>query len=583
MGFFGFKRKMNGMIKLGSEAADFVHDVMTRIKLPDSYAETARRFYVPLAQRIERLVQKLDHVPVVGINGGQGTGKSTCSELVAGILGQRGLRALVVSIDDLYLTKAARRELAEQIHPLLITRGVPGTHDMDLFRRMVSVARGESEEADLVVPRFDKGADDRSAEGSAFPPEGVDVILFEGWCVGASAQSADQLTAACNPFEQERDADGRWRTFVNDQLAGPYAEAFGLLDYLVMLKPPCFEVIYEWRGVQEERLRERLKKQGRSLSEAMNAQELAAFIAHYERLTRWMFEEMPQRADEVFLINEAHDVFDHVRTTRRSSRYLVSTDLDASLLDETYSWSAAQPALEKLAEAGAALVLNSSKTVSEMKRLAVDLSSVPGLGTPVLVAENGGALALPKDGGGYRIQCLGRSREEILSVAHQLRTEQGYAFTGFADMTTEDVMRLTGLSREAAVRAMDRASTEPILWDDTQERWTAFAVALEDVGIRAVRGGRFIHLMGSTDKAEGMMAALKYVQDQDKMGDWTVVALGDSPNDLGMLNAADIAVAIPNPAHEDPLQPTAARCVFPAQPGPAGWNEAILAILNKKA
>ncbi len=566
------------MIELGSEAAEWVRDLMVRIKLPDSYTETARRFYVPLAQRIERLVQRLDHVAVVGINGGQGTGKSTCSELVAGILKQRGLRALVVSIDDLYLTKAARRTLAESVHPLLITRGVPGTHDMDIFRRIVSVARGESAEPDLVVPRFDKGADDRSAEGTVFPPEGVDVILFEGWCVGASAQPAEQVVKACNAFEQERDADGRWRTYVNEQLAGPYADAFGLLDYLVMLKPPCFEVIYEWRGVQEERLRERLRAQGRSESEAMNPQELAAFIAHYERLTRWMFQEMPERADEVFLISEEHDVYQNVQHPNRAARYLVSTDLDASLLDESYSWHAAEPALKKLAEAEAALVLNSSKTVSEMQRLSDELSAVPGLGAPVLVAENGGTLALPDGRGGYRVECLGRSRGEILSIAHQLRAAQGYDFTGFADMLPEEVMRLTGLNREAARMAMDRASTEPILWDDTQERWRAFSAALAAAGIRAVRGGRFVHLMGATDKADGMAAALTHFQAQDERTAWSVVALGDSPNDLGMLNAADIAVVIPNPAHEETLQPTAARCVFPEQPGPSGWNEAILTI-----
>ncbi|MDF7826950.1 hypothetical protein P4B35_23175 [Pontiellaceae bacterium B12227] len=571
------------MIELGTDATELVEEMMNRIKLPPSYLETARRFYGPLAQRIQRLTERMDQIPIIGINGGQGTGKSTCSELIAGLLEQKGLKALVVSIDDLYYPKSVRHQLADEIHPLLRTRGVPGTHEMSAFIKLVKQARGEADGSDLVVPRFDKGSDDRCAEGTPFPADGVDVIIFEGWCIGASAQPFQALEKPCNAFEQEHDADGRWRSFVNEQLAGPYAEAFGLIDYLVMLKPPCFEVIYEWRGVQEDRLRERLAAEGRSDSEAMNDEELAFFISHYERLTRWMLEEMPERADEVFLINEEHNVFSNVWNAKVPARYLVSTDLDASLLDETYSWKAAEPALKKLAKVNAGLVLNSSKTVREMQCLASELSAIPGMEAPVLVAENGGTLAVPKKAGGYWIKCLGRSRREILPATHLLRKMQGYNFTGFSDMQPEDVMELTGLSYEAAVMAMDRESTEPILWNDTAERWTEFSAALKKEGIKAIRGGRFIHLMGATDKADGMAAALTYFQSLETSRHWTVVALGDSPNDLGMLNAADIAVAIPNPAHEEQLKPSAIRCLIPEQPGPAGWNEAVLTILQDNA
>lgn len=568
------------MIELSSEISAFVHEFIVREKLPRSYAETVRRFYVPLAQRIRRLVEQSDRVPVIGINGGQGTGKSTCSALVAGVLQRYGLRVLVLSIDDLYFSKSVRATLAEEIHPLLSTRGVPGTHEMKCFQQMVAAARGEIAAPDLMVPRFDKGSDDRHAAGTPFPADSVDVILFEGWCVGASAQSVQALETPCNTFEREQDADGRWRSFVNEQLAGTYADAFHLVDYLVMLKPPCFEVIYEWRGEQEEKLRHRLKEQGRSDAEAMNGQQLAYFISHYERLTRHMLEEMPGRADEVFFINEEHNVFSN---THAPVRYLVSTDLDASLLDETYSWAAAEPALKKLNEARAGLVLNSSKTVSEMKALAAELMTETGGAAPVLVAENGGVLAIPDEAGEYEIQCLGRSRDQILLIAHQLREENGYNFIGFADMQPENVTELTGLNHEAAVMAMDRASTEPVLWNDSEARWITFKAALEKEDIRAVRGGRFIHLMGATDKADGMAAALAYFQTLEASRVWTVVALGDSPNDLQMLDAADIAVAIPNPAHKELLKPLAMRCIFPEQSGPAGWNDAVLTIFEDNA
>jgi D-glycerate 3-kinase len=567
------------MLVLGSAASGFVHDFIEREQLPASYAETVRKFYGPLAQRIFSLVRSSAQVPVVGINGAQGTGKSTSAACVAGLLELRGLRVMVLSIDDLYHPKSVRENLGAEVHPLLVTRGVPGTHDMEIFKSLVATARGEAADPIAEIPRFDKGQDDRSASGTPFPAEGVDVILFEGWCIGAEPQLVADLEEPCNALEEKLDADGRWRRHVNEQLAAVYTEANELLDYLVMLKPPSFEVVYEWRGEQEAKLRRRLEKAGVSDSKAMNEAELAHFISHYERLTRWMFTEMPKRADEVFLIEEDHEVFSNVRNPKESTRYLISTDLDATLLDDTYSWDAALPALKLLAEKEAVLVLNSSKTVSEMQELAIELAASCGLSGAPLVAENGGVLAVPEKDG-YRIECLGRSRADILAVAHALREAEGYDFRGFADMQPEELVELTGLSRDAATLAMDRQATEPILWNDTEERWAEFFQTLEKEGIKAVRGGRFIHLMGPTDKADGMAAALDYFQSLEPSRVWKVIALGDSPNDLGMLNAADLAVVIKNSAHDSSLQPAAVQCIFPPHEGPRGWNEAILYLLE---
>lgn len=562
-----------------SKQEAFVRDFIDHERLPESYSETVKRFFATLAQRLCAVIRQSKHVPVIGINGAQGTGKSTCSACLAGLLGQQGLRVLVLSIDDLYLPKAKRQRLAAEVHPLLATRGVPGTHDMELFREIVALARGEASRADLCIPRFDKGQDDQCPKGTAFPREGVDAILFEGWCVGAVPEPVERLDDACNDLERECDPDGRWRRYVNQQLGDVYAKAFALLDYWVMLKAPGFEVVYEWRGEQERKLRDRLSEQGKPASEAMNEAELARFISHYERLTRWMLSEMPSRAHEVFFLGEDHDVCSYMRHAGTPLRYLISTDLDATLLDDEYRWDAAMPALKQLAGLRACVVLNSSKTVSEMKELAHTLRSETGLPPAPLVAENGGVLAIP-DEKGYRIECLGRSRDEILELAHGLRDKHEYAFRGFADMTPEEVVELTGLSRDAAVMAMDRQATEPILWHDTEERWTSFSSALEHAGILAVRGGRFVHLMGPTDKADGMTAALAWCQGQAPASLWRVVALGDSPNDLAMLNAADVAVAIGNPSHGQTLTPTAMQCMVPSGYGPAAWNAAIKAIIS---
>lgn len=245
----------------------FVLGFIDRERLPESYVEAVERFYAPLGQRLCAVIRQSEHVPVIGVNGAQGTGKSTCSACLAGLLEQLGLRILVLSIDDLYLPKVERRRLAAEVHPLLATRGVPGTHDMTLFREIVAVARGETSRSDMFIPRFNKGQDDRCPEGAAFPQEGVDAILLEGWCVGAVPEPAERLNDACNGLERELDSDGRWRNYVNGQLADVYTESFALLDYLVMLKAPCFEVVYDWRGEQEKKLRDRLMAQGKPASD----------------------------------------------------------------------------------------------------------------------------------------------------------------------------------------------------------------------------------------------------------------------------------------------------------------------------
>lgn len=270
---------------------------------------------------------------------------------------------------------------------------------------------------------------------------------------------------------------------------------------------------------------------------------------------------------------------------RIAGRLMISTDLDATLLDEAYCWEPARPALDKLAEQGAVLVLNSSKTVREMRSLAAELCAECGFEPAPIVAENGGVLAVPdsEEPDGYRVNALGMPRREILKVAHALRDEEQFCFEGFADMQPEELVAHTGLSTEGAQKAMARETTEPILWQDSPERWALFESALAEAGIRVVRGGQFFHLMGKMDKADGQRAALDFLEQEHPGEVWNMVALGDSPNDQGMLDAADIAVAIQNRSQGMRLQPKAKQKLFPAGFGPEAWNEAIHTILNRKA
>lgn len=254
---------------------------------------------------------------------------------------------------------------------------------------------------------------------------------------------------------------------------------------------------------------------------------------------------------------------------------LVVTDLDASLLDESYAWCAARPVLARLRSLDFPLVLNSSKTVDEM----VDLAAEMGMSSP-LVAENGGLVAVPDVSGEYQIELTGLSRKFILEKAHALREGADYRFSGFADWTPEEVAERTGLALEAAHRSQSRHATEPILWGDTDERLVAFRKALAAFDIRVVRGGRFLHLMGMADKADGMAAVLAIFQKAQPDVNWTVVALGDSENDRAMLEAADIAVVIPHP--DGPrIEPKAPKVILAPEPSTRGWNAALLQILDE--
>lgn len=270
--------------------------LMARERLPASYADELERWQRPLAERIVGWA-KARRSLVVGVCAPQASGKTTLCAVLEQLLGEAGLRAVTLSLDDLYLGREARTRLAGEVHPLLGVRGVPGTHDVALGIRMIDALRRSD---DVVLPRFDKAADDRAPAGTGRSVVGpMDVILFEGWCVGARPQAATALAEPVNRLEAEEDARGVWRRWVNAQLAGPYAGLFGRIDRLVMLAPPGFEVVAGWRKAQERKLRERLAQEGLPPSRAMSDTQVERFVAHYERLTRWVLEEMPGRADAV--------------------------------------------------------------------------------------------------------------------------------------------------------------------------------------------------------------------------------------------------------------------------------------------
>lgn len=261
---------------------------------------------VSLAPRLAQWIahQHAQGVRVIGINGAQGCGKSTVASAIAAELAtHHGLSAAVLALDDLYLPRAARLALARRVHPLLATRGVPGTHDVALGMQLLEQLLWLREGATLATPRFLKLTDDRAppAQWRKFTGP-VHVVLFEGWCVGAPAQAAGELAAPINALEAEEDADGRWRRWVNARLAGDYAPLFARLQRLVFLAAPNFECVLQWRLEQEA------TSAAQEHGHTMSRSETLRFIAHYERLTRHALLRLPFTADVVVQLGPQREI-----------------------------------------------------------------------------------------------------------------------------------------------------------------------------------------------------------------------------------------------------------------------------------
>jgi D-glycerate 3-kinase len=285
---------------MGSSA--WIDAFLARESLPESYRDVIREQLVPLGDQLGATARERAATAsgplLVGVCGAQGSGKSTLVAALGAQLQADGVRAAALSLDDLYLTRAERQVLARDVHPLLATRGVPGTHDVELGRAVFArLARHGA----TALPSFDKAVDDRRAPADWPSVEGpLQVILFEGWCVGAVPQDAAALASPINALERDEDPAGVWRGYVNAALAQRYRALFDAIDTLVLLRAPSFEVVFEWRREQERKLAQRIAATGARATAVMDATQLARFIAHYERLTRHILEEMPARAAVLF-------------------------------------------------------------------------------------------------------------------------------------------------------------------------------------------------------------------------------------------------------------------------------------------
>lgn len=291
-------RELRG--RLHVQIDDFIRDQ----QLPESFHLLIDNYYLPLAVWLAGL-RRGGRTLVIGICGGQGSGKSTLTNFLQMVWAEMDLNSAGFSLDDIYLTRAERQKLGQSVHPLLETRGVPGTHDVQLGLDTIDALCSAGASDDIALPLFDKSLDDRAPHRRWPRRRGpVDLLLFEGWCVGArpwvknpSGKGGEPI----NALERNEDPDGSWRNYVREQLAGPYRALFARLDVLLMLKVPDMACVLEWRRLQERKLRARS-------GGGMDDTALERFVQHYERLTRYLLEEMPGRADCVFELGRDHGI-----------------------------------------------------------------------------------------------------------------------------------------------------------------------------------------------------------------------------------------------------------------------------------
>lgn len=281
---------------------------LRELMLDEILMEDLSRIYLPMANLINTALNVKDQIHIIGINGAQGAGKTTFSKLLKVVLEQKfGMKVVQLSIDDFYLSRAEREELAKSVHPLLITRGVPGTHDVRMAESVLSSLSTAQENSVTIIPRFNKAMDDPYPQSQWDRFVGrPNVILFDGWFMGAIEQKGTELLNPVNDLEKLEDPYCIWRRYVNSQLKDNYKSLFDKIDLLVMLKVSSFDKVYEWRLLQEEKLR--IVTANKENNHVMSKDELVRFISHYERLTKFILKEMPSRADMLFNVSNDHRI-----------------------------------------------------------------------------------------------------------------------------------------------------------------------------------------------------------------------------------------------------------------------------------
>ena len=264
-----------------------------------------KKFYIPMSFWIERKYKKKGKTLFLGVSGGQGSGKTTVTGILKIILKKFFKRQIhVSSIDDFYKTLEERNKMSNKIHSLFKTRGVPGTHDINLVKKFFNFIKKEKFRK-IKLPKFEKARDDRLKKkywhSLKKKPE---IVILEGWCVGAKPQSNSLIRKPINILEKYEDRDLMWRKHVNEKLKKEYKNLFAMIDYLIFMKVPNFNMVFKWRLLQENKLR----KKSYLRTKVMSYNEIKRFIMFYQRITLQMIKDLSKSASVVMLLKKNHEI-----------------------------------------------------------------------------------------------------------------------------------------------------------------------------------------------------------------------------------------------------------------------------------
>ena len=236
------------------------------------------------------------------IGGSQGIGKSSLIKIISGTLNKiYKKKVLSLSLDDYYLSKKQRLNLSKHKNKLLITRGVPGTHNIK--KLIEDIKKFDKSKFPINTLLFDKLIDDVLKEKKIVKTK-ADILILEGWCCGCNEISIEYLYKNINKLEKNYDYNYSWRNYYNYKLKNEYKELFNLFDLSIFMKAPSFRYVYDWRYKQE------IKNNSKSKNfKKMNTNEIKFFIQHFEKITKWMIKDLNKKANLVININKDQKIF----------------------------------------------------------------------------------------------------------------------------------------------------------------------------------------------------------------------------------------------------------------------------------
>jgi D-glycerate 3-kinase len=293
-------------LKVKTDCFKFISSQETKKEKFKNKNRMIRSFLIPVCFWIAKKTNKKEPL-TIGLAGGQGIGKTTITSIISIILKKYfKLDVFKISIDDFYKTRKQRTLLSKSTHPLLMTRGVPGTHDINIllnFFNKIKVKKFKN----LKLPKFNKAVDDRHKKHLWYKIQSKpDVVILEGWCVGAKSQNSKELKKPVNSLEKIHDRNFKWRQYVNYQLKKKYKKLFNQLDYILFLKAKNFSLLRRWRLKQEKKLW--LKSKNKKNLKIMNKDQVKNFMDTYQRITQQMFKDMPKYSSIIMNLNSSHQI-----------------------------------------------------------------------------------------------------------------------------------------------------------------------------------------------------------------------------------------------------------------------------------